>query len=365
MNINSNSQNIDLQYESIADCAMVSIYNKRPYMFQKKVISHLLKMINYHLHPRAILVVQSTGGGKSAIPQTTAVADGGVTIILENTLALAADQHSKIENIQSDNVFSFHLDTVKTNDDKKQLSSTIHSLLLRDNRLSILLFASPECIVDDVWVKMIHKLIADTLLKLVCVDEVHQFVEFGLTFRKSFMSLKDTLFKLLCVTESQDKDSLLHTILKVPLLFMSATMNTSLVDLLQKIVGIQLSSNNIYWGDATYFRKRNITISSNYTTQYLRNVKLSIAALMKKDNNAKVIICSNTAKKLQNMQCSFDDWLNEVNIDGDSVLVVGDVKPELKYAYTIAFTRKSTTIGNSNEQNGGSFNPKFLFGTSG
>ncbi len=93
---------------------------------------------------------------------------------------------------------------------------------------------------------MIQKLIADTLLKLVCVDEVHQFVEFGLTFQKTFMSLKDSLFKLLWVTESQDKDSLLHTILKVPLLFMSATMNRSLVDLLQKIVGIQLCSNNMY-----------------------------------------------------------------------------------------------------------------------
>jgi hypothetical protein len=138
-----------------------------------------------------------------------------------------------------------------------------------------------------------------------------------------------------------------------------------LVDLLQKIVGIQLCSNNIYWGDATYFRKRNITISSNYTPQYFRNVKLSVAALMKKDNNAKVVICSNTAKKLQGMQCSFDDWLNEVNIDGDSVLGVGDVKQELKYAYTIAFTCKSTTIGNSNNENGCLFNPKFLFGTSG
>jgi hypothetical protein len=75
--------------------------------------------INYQLYPQAILVVHSTGSGKSAIPLTHAIADGGVTIILENTLTLATDQHSKIENLQSDNVFSFHLDTVKMNDDKK------------------------------------------------------------------------------------------------------------------------------------------------------------------------------------------------------------------------------------------------------
>jgi hypothetical protein len=65
------------------------------------------------------------------------------------------------------------------------------------------------------------------------------------------------------------------------------------------------------------------------------------------------------------MQCTFDDWLNEVNIDGDSVLVVGDVEQELKYAYTIAFTCKTTRIDNSNEENGGTFNLRFLFGISG
>jgi superfamily II DNA helicase RecQ len=104
-------------------------------------------------------------------------------------------QYNYKTTLQSDNVFSFHLDTVKTNDDKKWLSSSIHSLLLCDNWLSILLFASPECIVDNVWIKMIEQLIIHKLLKLVCVDEVHQFFEFGLTFWKSFMSLKESFFK--------------------------------------------------------------------------------------------------------------------------------------------------------------------------
>jgi hypothetical protein len=119
-------------------------------------------------------------------------------------------------------------------------------LLLCDNPLTILLFVSPECIIGSIWIEMIEKLITDTLLKLVCVDKVHQFVKFGLTFQKSFMLLKESLFKLLIVTESQVKYSLLHTILKVPLLFMSAVKNRALVDLLQKLVGIQLSNNNIY-----------------------------------------------------------------------------------------------------------------------
>jgi superfamily II DNA helicase RecQ len=50
-------------------------------------------MINFTIHPQTLLVILSTGGRKSAIPHTMAVADGGVTIIFENTLALSADQH--------------------------------------------------------------------------------------------------------------------------------------------------------------------------------------------------------------------------------------------------------------------------------
>jgi hypothetical protein len=129
MNVNPNQQSIEL----IADCAMVLVLNKRPYTFQKKAIAHLLKMINCTIHPQAILVVQSTSGGKSAIPQTTAVTDGGVTIILENTLALSADQHSKIEQLKSDKIFSFHLDTVKSKADKESLSLHLTSLLEHDN----------------------------------------------------------------------------------------------------------------------------------------------------------------------------------------------------------------------------------------
>ena len=364
MNVNPNQQSIDIEYESIADCAMVSVFNKRPYMFQKKVIAHLLKMINCTIHPQAILVVQSTGGGKSAIPQTTAVADGGVTIILENTLALSADQHSKIEQLKSDKIFAFHLDTVKSKADKESLSLRLTSLLERDDRISVILFTSPECIVDKIWIDMIKKLVDSNFLKLVCIDEVHQFVNFGLTFRKSFATLKEKLFKLLVNSNySKDSNTSLYTVLKIPILFMTATMNQSILGLLQQIVGIQLFSYNIYWGDASYFNKRNITICSSNTPQYLRNVKKSIAALMTKDKRAKAIICSNTAKKLEDMQSHFDTWLDETGIDGDSVLVVGDIEQELKYAYTVAFTKTISDVDNQDISK--NYTPKFLFGTSG
>jgi superfamily II DNA helicase RecQ len=136
-------------------------------------------MINFTIHPQALLVVQSSGGGKSAIPQTTAVIDGGVTIILKNMLALSADQHSKIKQLNPDKIFSFHLDTVKSTKADKQLPLMhLTSLLVHNDQISVLLFTSPECIVDEIWINMIKKLLDSNFLKLVCVDEVHHFVEF-------------------------------------------------------------------------------------------------------------------------------------------------------------------------------------------
>jgi hypothetical protein len=43
-----------------------------------------------------------------------AFADGGVAIILENMLALSADQHSKVKQLNSEKIFPFHLNTVKS-----------------------------------------------------------------------------------------------------------------------------------------------------------------------------------------------------------------------------------------------------------
>ena len=63
--------------------------------------------------PRPLLLVQSTGGGKSAVPQTCGCTKAGVTIVLENTQALGADQCSKLDQLQSPNIITYQLDHMK------------------------------------------------------------------------------------------------------------------------------------------------------------------------------------------------------------------------------------------------------------
>ena len=44
-----------------------------------------------HKCPEPVLLVQATGSGKPSIPLTCAIVDGGISIVIENTLALSSD----------------------------------------------------------------------------------------------------------------------------------------------------------------------------------------------------------------------------------------------------------------------------------
>ena len=102
--------------------------------------------------------------------------------------------------------------------------------------------------------------------------------------------LKCSIFRMLVVPESKDKDINLCSMIKVSVLFMSTDMNKPIVELLQKMLGIQLFYYNACWGDATYFHKNNVGICSYFTTQCLRKTKVSILRVMKQDKRAKIII---------------------------------------------------------------------------
>ena len=78
-------------YRSLASEAMHAVWQRSPCAYQVVDIPHLLKMMAGELCPEPVLMVQSTGSSKSAVPLTAAVIDGGVSIIVENTLALESD----------------------------------------------------------------------------------------------------------------------------------------------------------------------------------------------------------------------------------------------------------------------------------
>ena len=119
-------------YSSIAKQAMEEVWGQTPNRFQTEIIPTILQMLTKDLSPEALLLVQPTGSGKSAVPQTTSVVTNGVSIIIEPTLALSSDQASKFDTASKEYgglVYSYQLDLYKTDNQKQALANNIISVL--------------------------------------------------------------------------------------------------------------------------------------------------------------------------------------------------------------------------------------------
>lgn len=164
---------------------MQEIWNRTPINSQRRAIP-CLRMMRCVLvnHPQALLLVQGTSGGKSDVTQTVSIVDCGVTLVIEETLALSEDQKSKIKSASNAHspVLAYQLDLLKQN----YLITKLHNKLLQLDKninCSIFLYTSPECLMRQPWQSLMVILLNIGVLKLVYVDKTHFFVMFGITFR--------------------------------------------------------------------------------------------------------------------------------------------------------------------------------------
>ena len=85
-------------------------------------------MMKGRIQSQPLLLVQSTSGGKSAVPQTCGSAvPGVVTIVIENTLALCADQVSKFDKLEAEgsHIFTIQLDQFKSRPEQQYVIDTM------------------------------------------------------------------------------------------------------------------------------------------------------------------------------------------------------------------------------------------------
>ena len=182
----------------ISTQAMQAIWDRTPQNFQKEAIPRLLMMRCLPHRPEALLLVQGTGGGKSAVAQMVGCVECGATMIIEATLGLAADHRSKVKrawNVYGP-ILSYQLDLIKKPHLIKKLQDKLRGLG-RNFNITIFMYTSPEYLLRKPYQSVFVGLINSKVLKLVCVDEVHLFVMFGATFRKEFTLLKESFFKYL------------------------------------------------------------------------------------------------------------------------------------------------------------------------
>jgi superfamily II DNA helicase RecQ len=174
--------------------SMEEVFGTTPYPWQLDVITHLLSMVipGSGVPSAPVLLVRPAGGGKSSVRDVySAVMKGGISLTITPLLALGADQDEKITlkaKQTSGTIALVHLDKlVRTKSDQQGLVNLIKALP-DDSHTTVLLFSSPQAILNKsfLWLKLIDWLIAHGRLSMVCVDEVHLFVHFGMTFRDEF-----------------------------------------------------------------------------------------------------------------------------------------------------------------------------------
>ena len=321
-------------------------------------------------HPTALLLVQSTGGGKSMVPMTFGSVSRGVTLIIENTLSLSADQVSKFRFSSSKYgpIKAYQLDSVKCHGDVIKLRKFIMELE-SDTNISIFIFTSTEILLRPSWISMIQKIIETKLLRLVCIDEAHQFVSFGSSFRPEFGDLRDALFKHLIIHDGTHfiENSVVPVggccLLKVPLLFMTATITNDLLKYLQRFVGVRLFPQNYLWAGREYMKRRCVKIDLHVTNSPMRFIHNELVNTLSSDLIKKSIVYTNTAKEAESIQEKIDILIDQESIfEGDTILIKGDLESDMKRVNAERFTEEVYNPDEILENN--DFYPRVLIATS-
>jgi superfamily II DNA helicase RecQ len=252
-------------YSSICKQAMEEVWHRSPNAFQSEIIPLILQMMAGDLPSEGLLLVQPTGSGKSSVPQTASVVTSGATIVIEPTLALSSDQASKFKaatNVPGGNVYSYQLDFQKNEQQRQELANNILTVLKQKATASIdsgivsfVLFTSPETLLLPTWTNMVDELLEIKMLNLLCIDEVHLFIDFGLSFRRQFLCLRDRIFNKLIKSNINNNNQSTSTTLKLPVLCMTATFNTKLLLLLQQITNITFDICCFFWSPSNLFKK--------------------------------------------------------------------------------------------------------------
>ena len=222
-------------------------FGTSPYPWQHQIITQLCCMVipNSGIPPAPVLLVEPTDDGKSVIRNILSITNGAFLLTITPLILLEANVETKMTlktKYTVGTVVLVHLDTISLLKDQNDLVMELKHLLL-DGHTNVLLFLSPHVILNKKlpWSDFIDWLMVNKRLSMVCVDKVHLFVHFGLTFRDNFKGLTPVLFAKLKVVGS-------GTMAVFPLLFMTGIGLKTIVFLLQKLLGIHFDNkHNIFW----------------------------------------------------------------------------------------------------------------------
>ena len=222
---------------------------------------------------------------------TCTLMSAGVSLTISPLLLLGADQEEKLKvkaNQEFGPVAPIHIDEFCSPNKKKQIVEQI-KLLLKDGDTTVFLFSSPQAIVkNNVWCELIYYLILNNRLSMVCVDEVHLFAHFGMTFRKEFQLLEKKLFRKLRVNDSRARTS-------VPILFMTATCTASIVERVKAMTGLLFDQmDNVFWPCPLDMGHCHVHLDVMYSTSPIVCFQKIVGPILKTCHVSKFIVYANT-----------------------------------------------------------------------
>ena len=151
---------------------------------------------------RPLLLIRSTGGGKSAVRDITGILCGGIMLKIVPLLSLAADQTSKLLQLSIDQTLFhrfkvFNLDVIRSASLNNELRNHLEQLKSdADCKTIVSLFSSPQKITKDPhWQQTIASCCMNGTLRLLAVDECHLYAAHGMEFREEFGELRKFLFR--------------------------------------------------------------------------------------------------------------------------------------------------------------------------
>jgi hypothetical protein len=314
---------------------MQDAFGYTPFAWQDDILCHLLKMAStsHSIAPAPTFLCQPTGGGKSLVRDVFASGRGGVTWCIGPLLALGADQESKINKRSLSNdgkTFALHLDEYRT---EAQLFGIWEELnaYTRQSELAVVVLTSPQILCSSSTIRNMFMTMLDSgALQLLCVDEAHLFVQFGLFFREEFIQLKSLLFEKLLLHGTS-----IYT--KIPILFMTATANQTILSQLERITGYIFQKQNVFWPPAPQMLEPKVRMTFRYTPMPMLALKKRLEPLYKVNERRQWLLFANSRKELENDHLKAREFLDVANLPGDIVMINGPMFREQKFFYTNLF----------------------------
>ena len=278
-----------------------------------------------------LLVVDRTGGGKSLILYMTAIAVGGITLVIVPLLSLTANQISRIEQAvqRYGTVASFNLDETDSSEIHNKIIPKMDSLPYNSST-SMILLCSPQFLSEDFQLRSALLRARDRqVLRLIALDEAHLYAMGG-AYRASIRLLARSFFARLYKFNPQF----------YPLfLAMTATMPVSQMKALHELT-------HIPWADTRHqlisspfdFRQRYIDMDFIVQGEVASLGVSPMVDVLSKHADAHVCAFVNFKSECAKIGALFESKLVQAKLDVDVLQINGDMDKHEKFAFIRLFT---------------------------